>query len=60
MNAAKPDAKDINPVLDLLLEKANKKGHLTLGDLEEIIPLSGSSTEVRYGSDRPPLESLKR
>lgn len=46
MNAAKPDAKDINPVLDLLLEKANKKGHLTLGDLEEIIPLSGSSTEV--------------
>jgi RNA polymerase primary sigma factor len=46
MNAAKPDAKDINPVLDLLLEKANKKGHLTLEDLEEIIPLSGSSTEV--------------
>ena len=46
MKAAKPDANNQKPVLDLLLEKADKKGHLTMDDLEEIIPLSGSSTTL--------------
>ena len=46
MNAAKSDTNPKNLVLDLLLEKANQKGHLTMDDLEEIIPLSGSSSDA--------------
>jgi len=46
MKAAKPDANLKNPVLYLLLQKADQKGHLTINDLEEIIPLSGSSTDA--------------
>lgn len=33
-------------ILDSLLEKAELQGHLTFEDLEEIIPSSGSSSEV--------------
>lgn len=46
MNAAKPDSGDKNFLLDTLLERADEKGHLTMDDLEEIIPLSGSSTDM--------------
>jgi len=35
-----------NPLLDMLLEKADLQGHLTMGDLEEVIPSSGTGTEA--------------
>ena len=37
---SKDDSKD--PILDLLLEKAELQGHITLEDIEEIIPRSGA------------------
>ena len=42
-----PFSKDDNndSVLDMLLEKAELQGHITLEDLEEIIPRSGASGE---------------
>lgn len=46
MDAANPDFRENGPILDSLLEKADLQGHLTMGDLEEIIPRSGSTTEV--------------
>ena len=35
-----------DPLLDMLLEKADLQGHLTMGDLEEVIPSSGTGTEA--------------
>jgi len=46
LDAANPDFRENGPILDSLLEKADLQGHLTMGDLEEIIPRSGSTTEV--------------
>ena len=45
MKAAFPkDDKGVS-IIDMLLEKASLKGHVTLEDLEEIIPRSGASME---------------
>ena len=46
MNAANPENNMNNPLLDMLLEKADLQGHLTMGDLEEVIPSSGTGTEA--------------
>jgi RNA polymerase primary sigma factor len=46
LEAANPDFSDSDSILDSLLEKADLQGHLTMDDLEEIIPRSGSSSEV--------------
>ena len=46
MDTANPDLSDSDSILDSLLEKADLQGHLTIDDLEEIIPRSGSSTET--------------
>ena len=35
-----------DPLLDMLLEKADQQGHLTMGDLEEVIPARGIGTEA--------------
>ena len=45
MKAALPENNEDNTLLDMLLEKADVKGHLTLSDLEEIIPQSGAFQE---------------
>ena len=45
MKAAYPGNNDEDTVLDMLLERADIKGHLTIDDLEEIIPQSGSYPE---------------
>lgn len=45
MKAAFPENNDENILLDMLLERADLKGHLTYDDLEEIIPQSGSFKE---------------
>ena len=42
MKAAFPENTDNDNLLDMLLERAGLKGHLTYDDLEEIIPPSGS------------------
>ena len=46
MKAANPEINPNDPLLDSLLEKADLQGHLTMGDLEEVIPASGSGSEV--------------
>jgi len=46
LETANPDPSDSDSILDSLLEKADLQGHLTIDDLEEIIPRSGSSTEA--------------
>jgi len=46
LNAANPENNMNNPLLDMLLEKADLQGHLTMGDLEEVIPSSGTGTEA--------------
>lgn len=46
MDTANPDPSDSDSILDSLLEKADLQGHLTIDDLEEIIPRSGSTTEA--------------
>ncbi|MDP2966493.1 MAG: sigma-70 family RNA polymerase sigma factor [Pelolinea sp.] len=46
MKAANPENNTNDPLLDLLLEKADLQGHLTMGDLEEVIPASGTDNEV--------------
>ncbi|MCJ7520361.1 MAG: sigma-70 family RNA polymerase sigma factor [Anaerolineaceae bacterium] len=46
MNAANPENNMNDPLLDMLLEKADLQGHLTMGDLEEVIPASGTETEA--------------
>ena len=45
MKAAFPDNNKNESVVDILLEKAILQGHVTLDDLEEIIPRSGTSVE---------------
>jgi RNA polymerase primary sigma factor len=45
MTAAFPDNNDEDTLLDLLLERAELQGHLTMDDLEEIIPQSGAFQE---------------
>jgi len=46
LKAANPEINPNDPLLDSLLEKADLQGHLTMGDLEEVIPASGSGTEA--------------
>jgi RNA polymerase primary sigma factor len=46
LKAASPENNTNDPLLDLLLEKADRQGHLTMSDLEEVIPASGTDTEV--------------
>lgn len=46
MNAAYPNKNNREKMMDLLLEKADLQGHLTLEDVEEIIPLSGANQEA--------------
>jgi len=46
LNAANPENNMNDPLLDMLLEKADLQGHLTMGDLEEVIPSSGTGTEA--------------
>ena len=46
MKAADPEVNPSDPMLDSLLEKADLQGHLTMGDLEEVIPASGSGAEA--------------
>jgi RNA polymerase primary sigma factor len=45
LNAAYPENNQNDTLLDMLLEKADLQGHLTMGDLEEIIPRSGAYQE---------------
>ncbi len=45
MKAALPENTENDNLLDMLLERADLKGHLTYDDLEEIIPASGSFQE---------------
>ena len=45
MKAAFPENNEDDTLLDMLLEKADVKGHLTFSDLEEIIPQSGAFKE---------------
>ncbi len=45
MKAALPENNENNNLLDMLLERADLKGHLTYDDLEEIIPSSGTFQE---------------
>ena len=45
LKAAFPDNSKNESVVDILLEKAILQGHVTLKDLEEIIPRSGGSVE---------------
>jgi RNA polymerase primary sigma factor len=45
LKAAFPKNDKSESVIDMLLEKASLKGHVTLEDLEEIIPRSGASVE---------------
>jgi len=46
VNAAYPNKNNREKMMDLLLEKADLQGHLTLEDVEEIIPLSGANQEA--------------
>jgi RNA polymerase primary sigma factor len=46
LKAASPENNTNDPLLDLLLEKADRQGHLMMSDLEEVIPASGTDTEV--------------
>ena len=46
MKAANPENNTNDSLLDLLLEKADLQGHLTMNDLEEVIPASGTGTEA--------------
>ena len=46
MKAADRETSKDESILEMLLEKADVQGHLTMEDLEEIIPRSGSSTDV--------------
>jgi RNA polymerase primary sigma factor len=46
LKAADPENNPNDPLLDSLLEKADLQGHLTMGDLEEVIPASGSGAEA--------------
>ena len=46
MEAANPETANEESILEMLLERADLQGHLTMDDLEEIIPASGSSPEA--------------
>ena len=46
MKAANSENNPNNPLLNSLLEKADLQGHLTMDDLEEVIPASGTGTEA--------------
>ena len=46
MDTSDSDYGGNSSILDSLLEKAELQGHLTMEDLEEIIPRSGASTET--------------
>jgi RNA polymerase primary sigma factor len=46
LKAADPENPLNDPLLDSLLEKADLQGHLTMSDLEDVIPASGSGTEA--------------
>jgi RNA polymerase primary sigma factor len=46
LKAAHPEKPKKEPLLDSLLQKADLQGHLTMDDLEEVIPASGSGTEA--------------
>lgn len=46
LKAADRETSKDESILEMLLEKADVQGHLTMEDLEEIIPRSGSSTDV--------------
>jgi RNA polymerase primary sigma factor len=45
MSLNTPERETNDTLLDLLLEKADLQGHLTMDDLQEMIPASGSSQE---------------
>ena len=45
MSSDLPELEHNEALLDLLLEKADLQGHLTIDDLQELIPASGSSQE---------------
>lgn len=45
MKAAYPESNEDENVLDMLLERADTQGHLTMNDLEELIPQSGAFQE---------------
>jgi len=45
MSSNLPEQEPNDALLDLLLEKADLQGHLTMDDLQEMIPASGSSQE---------------
>ena len=45
MEAAFQENNQSESAIDMLLEKANLQGHITLDDIEEIIPRSGASME---------------
>lgn len=46
MKAVNTENNPNDPLLDSLLEKADLQGHLTMDDLEEVIPASGTGTEA--------------
>jgi RNA polymerase primary sigma factor len=45
LNAAYPENSQNETLLDMLLERAELQGHLTMDDLEEVIPRSGAYQE---------------
>ncbi len=45
MKAAFPENNEEDTLLDMLLERVELEGHITMDDLEEIIPQSGSFQE---------------
>jgi RNA polymerase primary sigma factor len=45
LKAAHPEKNTKDTLLESLLEKADLQGHLTMGDLEEVIPASGAGTD---------------
>jgi RNA polymerase primary sigma factor len=46
LKAANPESNNNDTLLDSLLDKADEQGHLTMEDLEEVIPASGSGAEA--------------
>lgn len=75
MKAAFPENSEDDTILDMLLEKAEIQGHLTIDDLEEIIPQSGSYPErvdevlgklnnqgvnVIFANDTPETEEVEK
>jgi len=46
MKAAQPEISETDTILELLLEKADMQGHLTMEDLEEALPPSQTSADL--------------